>query len=198
MILGLTGGIGTGKSTVSAQFAALGLRLIDGDVISRELVRGDSPALREIVASFGVEMLGADGQLDRARLRQRVFNDDEARRRLNRIMHPRIRQALLLALEEPHSSPYQVLSVPLLIENNLLELVDCLCVVDIPEALQWQRLRARDNSDEATLRGILAAQCSRFERLSLANYVIDNSGSVGHCALQVGQLHQHLLGVIHA
>lgn len=196
MILGLSGGIGSGKSTVSAQLEALGMTVVDADMLSRELVKAGAPALRALVEAFGPSILRADGELNRPALRARAFGDEASRAQLNQIMQPRIRQALLLALAAAPARPYRVLSAPLLLENNLLPLVDALCIVDVPEALQLERTRARDGGAEATLRSILAAQCRRAERLAQAHYVIDNSGSVAATALQVARLHSHLLALV--
>lgn len=195
MIIGLTGGIGSGKSTVSGQLAGYGIEIIDADVIARQLVEPNNPALREIVEAFGEALLNNDGTLNRPALRAIIFQNDEARQRLNQIMHPRIRQALVLALNAPNNQPYRVLSAPLLIENKLLEYVDALVVVDLPEALQIERVIQRDGGTIETVKKIMMAQCSRSQRLQIANYVIDNSKDFKHIDIQTEALHQHLISV---
>lgn len=195
MIIGLTGGIGSGKSTVSGQLAGYDIEIIDADVIARQLVEPNNPALREIVEAFGEALLNNDGTLNRPALRAIIFQNDEARQRLNQIMHPRIRQALVLALNAPNNQPYRVLSAPLLIENKLLEYVDALVVVDLPEALQIERVIQRDGGTIETVKKIMMAQCSRSQRLQIANYVIDNSKDFKHIDIQTEALHQHLISV---
>lgn len=195
MIIGLTGGIGSGKSTVSGQLASYGIEIIDADVIARQLVEPNNPALREIVEAFGEALLNNDGTLNRPALRAIIFQNDEARQRLNQIMHPRIRQALVLALNAPNNQPYRVLSAPLLIENKLLEYVDAVAVVDLPEALQIQRVIGRDGGTIETVQKIMMAQCSRSQRLQIANYIIDNSKDFQDTKIQTEALHRHLLEI---
>lgn len=195
MIIGLTGGIGSGKSTVSGQLAGYDIEIIDADVIARQLVEPNNPALREIVEAFGEALLNNDGTLNRPALRAIIFQNDEARQRLNQIMHPRIRQALVLTLNAPNSQPYRVLSAPLLIENKLLEYVDAVAVVDLPEALQIQRVIGRDGGAIETVQKIMMAQCSRSQRLQIANYVIDNSKDFQDTKIQTEALHRHFMEI---
>lgn len=190
--IGLTGGIGSGKSAAAAYFAELGAPVIDSDQIARELVMPGSPALDEIVTAFGPEIIRQDGTLDRARLRRRVFADPFQRRRLEAILHPRIyadmhrRLALLQA-------PYCVLVIPLLLETGATAMVDRILVVDAPEALQRQRVKQRGGMEDDTLEAILRTQLTRAERLQAASDIITNDGDFDHLQQQVKTLHRHYL-----
>lgn len=192
LVVGLTGGIGSGKTAVSDRFAQLGIPVIDTDLIARELVEPGQPALAEIAAGFGVDCLDDQGRIDRARLRQRVFADDKGRRRLEAILHPRIRtmaRQRIAAL----TTPYCLLVIPLLVETGMTDLVDRVLVVDAPEEVQIRRVMTRDQIDEAQTRRILAAQASRDQRLALADEVLENSGDFVKLKLQIADLHQHYL-----
>jgi len=190
--IGLTGGIASGKSAVAAEFASLGIPVIDADVISRELVEPGQPALARIVDLFGPEVLGQSGRLDRRRLRELVFADPAQRKRLEDILHPAVR-AELARQAEASTGPYQVLVIPLLVENRLDYLVDRILVVDTPETTQVERLQARDAVDEAHARRMLAAQASRSARLAAADDTITNSGSLSDLRRQVAVLHEKYL-----
>lgn len=187
--IGLTGGIASGKTTVANLFAELGATVIDTDIIAREIVAPGQPALNDIAAAFGAEVLQPDGSLDRAALRTRVFASAEDRKRLEAITHPRIR-AEALRQAELAGGPYQLIVVPLLVESPLREFVDRILVVDCPEETQIQRLMARDADSEAQARRILAAQSSREERLAIADDVITNDGSLEKTRQQVAALHE--------
>lgn len=187
--IGLTGGIASGKTTVANLFAELGAKVIDTDVIAREVVRPGQPALEEIAATFDGNVLLPDGSLDRAALRARVFANDEERKRLEAITHPRIRiEALRQA--DAAGGPYQLIVVPLLLNSSLRESVDRILVVDCPEETQIERLMARDADSEAGARRILAAQTSRIDRLDAADDVIANDGSLEDTRRQVAALHE--------
>lgn len=180
LIVGLTGGIASGKTLASERFAALGVSVIDSDVLAREVVEPGSEGLAAVVEAFGREFLDATEALDRARLRQRIFNDDTARQRLEGILHPRI-----AALREERQEAarqageaYSISAVPLLIETGLDQQCDRVLVVDTPENMQIRRLQARDGSDEAEARAILGRQSPRWTRLQRADDVIDNSDDV--------------------
>lgn len=175
--IGLTGGVGSGKSAAADCFAALGVDVIDADAIARELVTPSSPALAEIVAAFGREYLDRDGRLDRARLRDHVFADPTARKRLEAILHPRIR-ALMEERAERARGPYSVLVIPLLLETGQRDLVDRVLVIDAPEDMQRARIAARDGLDRKQIDALLAAQMQRRARLAQADDVILNDGSV--------------------
>lgn len=198
MIIGLTGGIGSGKSTVARAFGELGAGWVDADDIAREVVMPGEPALAAITQRFGQQILDADGGLNRAALRQIVFSDPEQRRWLESETHPRIRERLQLRLKElALNSPYVLLVSPLLFESGQDALAQRTLVVDVPEALQLSRTLARDGVSEAQVRAILAAQLSRQERLSRAHDVIDNSGSLERLQHQVVTLHRRYSTIAH-
>jgi dephospho-CoA kinase len=179
--VGLTGGIASGKSTVARLFAERDVPIIDLDEVARQVVEPGQPALADIVSEFGADVLGTDGRLDRAMLRQKVFQDAPARKKLEAILHPRILQATV-ELTKAASGPYQVIVVPLLVESGLVGWLDRVLVVDCSLETQLARLMARDGGDEALARGILAAQASREDRLAVADDVIVNDGPVERLA----------------
>ena len=172
-IVAITGGIGSGKTTIANQFAELGIDIVDADVIAREIVEPGTPALAAIAAQFGPEMLDPQGQLDRRRLRERVFSDPDAKAWLNGLLHPLIRQEMLRQCANARS-PYCLLVVPLLIENRLTQLANRVLVIDVDEATQIERTCRRDGVSRAQAKAILAAQASRAERLAAADDVLDN------------------------
>lgn len=192
LVIGLTGGIGSGKTTVANGFAALGIELVDADQVARELVQPGSPALAQIVAHFGAEVLQADGQLDRAALRSRVFSQPAAKEWLNQLLHPLIRQEMQRQLASARS-PYVLFVAPLLLENQLQDRVDRVLVVDIPEPLQLQRTLQRDGGSEQQIAAIMAAQISRTARLAAADDVIDNSAAPEQLSARIAQLHRDYL-----
>lgn len=197
LIIGLTGGIGSGKTAVSDAFARRGVPIIDTDKLAREVVRPGQPALAEIVAAFGPACLDANGALDRAYLRQHVFAEPALRKRLEAILHPRIRQGMQARIGAL-TVPYCIVVVPLLMETGMMDLFTRILVVDVPEILQIQRVIARDNVDEQHARRIFAAQASRDERLALADDVIVNSASLEALEQKVEELHQHYLKLAQA
>lgn len=191
-IVAVTGGIASGKSAVTARFEQLGVPVIDADLIARDLVEPGEAALAEIVQRFGAGVLDAEGRLDRRQLRQRIFSDAGARRDLEAILHPRIRERMReRALAA--AAPYVVLAIPLLTASSRYPFIDRVLVVDVPEALQIERLTRRDGVDEAGARAALGAQISRSERRALADDVIDNSGSLEALAAAVDALHARYL-----
>lgn len=190
--VGLTGGIGSGKSTVADLFARHGIPIIDTDKIARDVVRPGQPALGQIVNEFGKDLLDASGNLDRAQLRERVFNDTDSRLRLEAILHPRIRAAVLNELASLQA-PYCLIVVPLLIETGFRELIDRVLVVDADEAKQLQRTAARDGVSENAARKILAAQAMREERLAQADDVVRNNGTLEQLAREIERLHAQYL-----
>lgn len=185
--IGLTGGIASGKSTVARLFAARGIPVIDLDELAHQVVAPGQPALAEIVAAFGPEALDPQGRLDRAALRARVFRDEESRRRLEGMLHPRILAAAVRDAEAA-GGPYQLIVVPLLVESGLSGWLDRVLVIDCPEAQQLQRLVARDGSEEALARAILATQASRAERLAVADDVLLNDGPPEQLAAAIDRL----------
>ncbi|TJZ73094.1 dephospho-CoA kinase [Chitiniphilus eburneus] len=193
-VIGLTGGIGSGKSTVAAMFAKLGVPVVDTDEIAHQLSLPPSDALDEIRQTFGGAFLQADGTLDRARMRALVFQDENARIRLNEIFHPRIRNAARQALLALAPFPYALLVVPLLFEaNGFRSLVDRALVVDSPPDQQLERLAARPGLDRATAEGILRSQLAPSERIALADDVISNGGSLSELQRQVQACHAQYL-----
>lgn len=183
----LTGGIASGKSTVAAMFADLGVPIIDTDVLAREVVAPGQPALEEVRQRFGDSVIDSDGELDRRALRKLIFADSEARGDLEAILHPRIgaetrRQA------DAAAGPYQIIVVPLLVESPLRKFVDRILVVDCDEDLQIERLLARDAESVEQARRILAAQSSREQRLSIADFVVDNGAELEVTRQQVREL----------
>jgi dephospho-CoA kinase len=185
--IGLTGGIASGKSTVAQLFAGHGVPVIDLDLVARAVVAPGEPALDAIVAEFGPDVLDAAGQLDRASLRARVFQDPAERERLEALLHPRILAAAVRQAETA-GGPYQVIVAPLLVESGLTGWVDRVLVVDCPAETQLQRLLARDGGDEALARAILATQASREQRLAAADDVIVNDGPPERLAEAVAAL----------
>jgi dephospho-CoA kinase len=188
LVVGLTGGIGSGKTAVSDRFAQYGVPVIDTDLLARELVEPGQPALAAIVAEFGPDCIDNQGQLRRADLRERVFADPAGRQRLEAILHPRIR-ALARERIAALTAPYCLVVIPLLAETGMTDLVDRVLVVDVPETEQLRRVMTRDHLDEARARRILAAQVRRAQRLALANEILDNAGDLDHLDRQVADLH---------
>lgn len=192
-IVGLTGGIGSGKSTVADLFAEQGVAVVDTDQIAHALTGPDGAAMPAIVAEFGAQVARIDGSLDRAAMRQRVFADADARRRLEAILHP------LIASESARqattaTSPYAILAVPLLVETgNWQQRCDRVLVVDCPEEIQLQRVMARNALSAAEVRAILAAQASRAQRLAAADDVIANDDGREKLKAAVGKLHESYL-----
>ncbi len=171
--VGLTGGIASGKSTVADMFSALGIPVIDTDVIAREVVLPGRPALDEIRRRFGDTVFGAEGGLDRKKMRKLVFSDAEARHDLETILHPRIGDAVRRQAATG-GGPYQVIVVPLLVGSPLMQFVDRILVVDCDEETQIQRLMARDRETVGQAQRVLSAQASRKARLAIADDVINN------------------------
>ena len=184
----LTGGIASGKSTVADLFAALGVPVIDTDVIAREVVELGQPALAAAVAAFGSEVLGSDGRLDRRRLREQIFADAGARQRLNAILHPAIR-AEMERQSEAAGGDYQLLVIPLLTEGGRRDHIDRVLLVDVPEALQVERLMMRDGVSREQAVASLNAQATRAARLAMADDVLRNSGQPDELRDRVAELH---------
>ena len=187
-LVGLTGGIGSGKTLVSDTFAQLGVDIVDADIIARDVVAPGSEGLSALVEHFGSGIVNASGELNRAALRERVFSNVEEKAWLNACLHPRIRRAMQQAAANVNSS-YGILAVPLLIENDLTGMVDRVTVVDCPEDMQVARAMQRDGSSETIIRSIIASQATREQRLAVADDVIDNSLTPEHTCEQVKALH---------
>ncbi|MDP2029271.1 MAG: dephospho-CoA kinase [Thiobacillus sp.] len=195
IVVGLTGGIGSGKSTVADAFAALGVPVIDTDVIARELTASGGPALDAIRAVFGEAVMRADGVLDRAALRRRVFADAAARHQLEAILHPLIRRRVEQTLAQL-TARYALIVVPLLVETGAYrDVLQRILVVDCPEAMQVTRVMARSGLARDEAMAILAAQATRAERLAVADDVILNTASPEVLRAEVASLHQRYLGL---
>jgi len=191
--VGLTGGIGCGKSKAADMFAALGADVVDTDVIAHELTAPGGGAMAAIAAAFGEEYVRTDGALDRARMRELVFSDQTAKNRLEAVLHPMIRAESRKRVESG-SGPYVVLVVPLLLETgSYLELIDRVLVVDCDESQQVERTMARSRLTEDAVRRIMAAQLPRARRLEQANDVLSNDGDINSLRAQVEALHQQYL-----
>ena len=192
MIIGLTGGIASGKSEVSRLFEKLGAPVIDTDLISRQLVTPGEPALQQIVTAFGASILNTDGALNRKKLGKLIFNSETDRRQLEDILHPRIRDEVTRQLQRIEA-PYVIVVIPLLLETRYPIRIDRILVVDAPQQLQRQRLIQRDNISEADADQIMQAQTTNAQRLAAADDVISNQGSLRELQLEAEQLHQFYL-----
>ena len=191
-ILGLTGGIGSGKSAAAQHFIDLGVHAVDADHAARWVVEPGRPALAKIVAHFGAGILQADGQLDRAALRTRIFQHPEQRRWLEALLHPLIRQEIISNLAKAESA-YAILVSPLLVESGQHLLTQRVLVVDAPEQLQLQRTMQRDHASAEQVQAILKAQASREERLRHADDVLLNDRDINWLQVEVERLHRFYL-----
>lgn len=192
MILGLTGTFGSGKTTVAEMFRTLGARIIDADKIAREIVEPSLPAYHEIVREFGKEVVEENGHLNRQKIRNIIFKDPEKRKRLNEIMHPKIREVEMELLNQWKNEPLVVLNVPLLLENKLERYVDKVVVVSIDNQTRIERLKKREPISEEEIHRILASQLSDEEKIARADFVIDNSKSLKETFQQVQQIIKQL------
>lgn len=192
LIIGLTGGIASGKTTVSDMFSKRGIDIIDADMIARDVVAKGSTGLKAITARFGEQILLENGELNRSALREIVFSQAEEKAWLNALLHPMIREQMLTETSQAKSR-YCILSVPLLIENNLDEIVDRTLVVDIDEQLQLSRAMSRDNSSKVVIEGIMQSQATREQRFKRAQDIIYNDKDLVRLEEQVQQLHEYYL-----
>lgn len=189
-VIGLTGGIASGKSAASQQFEALGIVVADADVAARDAVAIGSDGLADVVDMFGASVLAADGSLDRAAMRRRVFADADARKRLEGIIHPRVRELLRAACVRA-DGPYAIAAVPLLAEGGgrrAYPWLQRILVVDVPESVQLQRLLQRDGIDEVLARRMIEVQATRRQRLAIADDVLLNDGPLEALQVQVAAL----------
>ncbi len=187
-VVGLTGGIGSGKSAAAKIFRALGVDVVDADALSREVVEPGQPALEEIVAHFGADIIASDGSLDRAALRKIVFSEPEQKAWLERLLHPQIEALIERRIDEAQSA-YVVLESPLLLETKQHKLVDRILVIDVSEDVQLARSVRRDGSDTKTIRSIIASQLDRRERSRLADDLVLNEGSLELLKANIDTLH---------
>jgi dephospho-CoA kinase len=192
-LVGLTGGIGSGKSTVADMFAAQGARIVDTDLISRQLTQADGEALPAIRAAFGAEVIGADGTLNRNKMRELVFGNPAEKKRLESILHPLIYEQARQLANARTDAPYTLIVVPLLFESGrYTDWLHRVITVDCPEETQVSRTTQRSHMDEAAVRAIMATQFSRTQRLALADEIITNSGTLDDLKAQVIGMHRRL------
>ncbi|QWD65049.1 dephospho-CoA kinase [Polynucleobacter sp. MWH-UH2A] len=197
-LIGLTGGIGSGKTAVSDQLGKLGAGIIDTDVIAHQITAANGLATNSIREHFGPDYIDANGALDRAKMRTLVFNKPEAKKALEEITHPLIRQETIEQAfrQAKNGAPYLVFVVPLLLESGTwLDMIDRLVVVDCPVEIQISRVMQRNNLPRAEVEKILQAQASREERLAHADFVIKNQGSLDQLIEEVNQLNQKILQI---
>lgn len=195
-IVGLTGGIGSGKSAAAERFRALGIKVVDADVCARIVVEPNKPALKTIAEHFGSEILQADGTLDRAALRQKIFADEAERKWLEALLHPLIFEEMWSQLQSA-PSPYAILESPLLIEAGQLAICQRVLVVDATEETQLARTTARDNNSVAQVKAIMAAQATRQQRNAKADDIVSNDGDLASLHQAIDKLHQHYLSLAH-
>lgn len=193
-VVGLTGGIGSGKSTVARMFGELGIHWVDADDVARQVVEPGTPALASIAEHFGRDILQGNGALDRAKLREIIFREPAQREWLEALLHPVIREELVRQLHPEHYAlPYVLLVSPLLLETDQHTLVDQILVVDVPVDTQVERTMSRDDNPRDQVERIIAAQMPRQKRLAQANHIIDNSRPKEDVAHQVRELHEQLV-----
>jgi len=192
IIIGLTGGIGSGKTTVSNLFFELGVAVVDADNAAREVVETGSPALKDIQSHFGKDVINSDGSLDRQALRGKIFDEENERKWLEALLHPLIRKRLTLQLQQAQSD-YAILSSPLLLETDQHQLTQQILVVDVPEALQLDRASARDENSREQIKAIMATQLDRKTRCEQANDIILNDSDTDALTAKVLSLHHQYL-----
>lgn len=192
MRIGLTGGLGCGKSTVAHYFTELGIEVIDSDVIARDVVAKDTPAFDKIINHFGTKILDKNSNLDRKQLRELIFADNTERQWLENLLHPSILEVMQQRAKQA-ISPYCMLVIPLLLEKNLQNIVDRVLVIDAPEKLQYDRAIQRDQLTPEQFNAILQTQLTRAERLKLADDIIYNDSDLNHLKQQVFKLHEGYL-----
>jgi dephospho-CoA kinase len=190
LTIGLTGGIGSGKSEVAGMFNQLGVPVIDADVIAHQLVEPGTEALSEITATFGETILTSEGTLDRAKLAGIVFNEPDMKQQLENIIHPRVREQIKAYKDANKNEPYIMVVIPLLLESGQRDLVDRILVVNAAETVRIQRVQARDGRSEEQVRSIIQNQADDAQRSAAADDKIDNSGSLDDLMISVRKLHQ--------
>lgn len=192
----MTGGIGSGKTTVANGFKTLGVPVIDADQLARELVAPGQPALAEIIAIFGKDCISRDGQLNRAHIRQEIYSDAGLKYRLEAILHPKIRQRIRTLLADIHE-PYCIVVIPLLLETQQTDLVDRVLVVDTPEKEQLARVAARDSLSHNTIMAIMQTQADRGTRLQAADDIIVNNSDLASLTERILELHTQYMDISH-
>ena len=194
-VLGLTGGIGSGKSAVSAMFEELGIQVVDADIVAREVVEPDSVGLTKITAHFGDEILTSNGTLDRAKLRAIIFADESQKQWLNNLLHPLIRESMLSQLKQATSN-YVILVAPLLFENGLEKYCNHTLLIDVPVDVQITRTTARDNVSVELAKQIIASQMPRADKQQKAGDILDNNRPLEEVKIDVQKLHEKYLTLI--
>ena len=191
--VGLTGGIGCGKSTAVDAFRVLGVPIVDADKIAKDIVKPGQQALKEIVETFGDEILLDSGELDRALLKQKIFSDSKTLEKLEVILHPKIREEIRRQISTFNAEPYVIVDIPLLVEKKYQEMFDRVIVVDCFSHQQIERVNLRDNMTEADIKTIVNTQAKRKERLAFATDVLDNTDDVDTLRAQIKNLHKKFL-----
>lgn len=192
MIIGLTGGIGSGKSAASRVFESLGIGCVDADVVARDVVAKGSPALSAIAEKFGSDILTPEGLLNRGLLRERIFTSAEDKTWLEALLHPLIREQMLAQLKQ-QAPPYSVLVAPLLFENGLEALCDETVLIDVPESVQRQRVTQRDSVNADQVQRIIDSQMSRADKQARATHFIENTGTLAQLETAILALHRHFV-----
>ena len=196
MIIGLTGGIGSGKSAVANFFIAEGIFVVDADHLAREVIEKDTPGFSSIVDLFGSDILDSTGSIDRANLRVQVFNNPKKKELLESITHPLVRDLMGKRIASAET-PYSIIMVPLIYETNSMSAYDRILVVDCDPSLQLKRASLRDDNSEELIQKIINSQCTRNDRLSIANDVIPNNDSLENLKVRSLEMHNFYLGLIH-
>ncbi|MDA8708982.1 dephospho-CoA kinase [Gammaproteobacteria bacterium] len=194
MIIGLTGGIGSGKSAAANFFHSEGVTVLDADQLAREVIEQNTPGFQSIVDYFGSDIIGEDGSIDRAKLRQEIFDDKEKKKTIESITHPLVRD-LMAERIAALTSPYSIIMVPLIFETNSMSAYNRILVIDCDTKLQLERATLRDNNSSEQIQKILDSQCSRTERLSIANDVIPNNDSLENLKTRSLAMHKFYLGL---
>ena len=194
MIIGLTGGIGSGKSAAANFFHSEGVTVLDADQLAREVIEQNTPGFQSIVDYFGSDIVGEDGSIDRAKLRQEIFDDKEKKKTIESITHPLVRD-LMAERIAASTSPYSIIMVPLIFETNSMSAYNRILVIDCDTKLQLERATLRDNNSSEQIQKILDSQCSRTERLSIANDVIPNNDTLENLKTRSLAMHKFYLGL---
>ena len=194
MIIGLTGGIGSGKSAAANFFHSEGVTVLDADQLAREVIEQNTPGFQSIVDYFGSDIIGEDGSIDRAKLRQEIFDDKEKKKAIESITHPLVRD-LMAERIAASTSPYSIIMVPLIFETNSMSAYNRILVIDCDTKLQLERATLRDNNSSEQIQKILDSQCSRTERLSIANDVIPNNDTLENLKIRSLAMHKFYLGL---
>lgn len=193
LIIGLTGGIGSGKTAASQWFEQQGIYVVDADVVAREIVQVGQPALEQIQKAFGHWVLLENGELNRRALREFIFNHPDARQQLESITHPLIRQSIIAQLQQPTNSPYHILVSPLLFETNQHQLTHRTLLIDVEEEIQLQRASQRDTQSINQIKQIIQAQLPRLQKQSLADDIVENNHDLNHLYQQLERIHDAYL-----